>query len=63
MLRTGGVVPSCSVTSGLVAPASSGGSIEIEFAARVRMRITDVVNSATLKAAVAALVRWTAAMT
>ena len=38
-----------------VAPASSGGSIEIEFAAGARMRITGTVDAATLKAAVAAL--------
>ena len=38
-----------------VAPASSGGSIEIEFAAGARMRITGTVDAAALKAAVAAL--------
>jgi transposase len=38
-----------------VAPASSSGSIEIEFAAGARMRITGAVDAATLKAAVAAL--------
>ncbi|WP_247333993.1 hypothetical protein [Bradyrhizobium sp. 147] len=38
-----------------VAPSSSGGSIEIEFAAGARMRITGTVDAATLKAAVAAL--------
>ncbi|MCK1740384.1 transposase [Bradyrhizobium sp. 139] len=38
-----------------VAPTSSGGSIEIEFAAGARMRITGTVDAATLKAAVAAL--------
>lgn len=38
-----------------VAPASSGGSIEIEFAAGARMRITGTVNAATLKAAVGTL--------
>ncbi|WP_271609293.1 hypothetical protein [Bradyrhizobium sp. CCBAU 21359] len=38
-----------------VAPASSGGSIEIEFAAGARMRITGAVDAATPKAAVAAL--------
>jgi len=37
------------------APASSGGAIEIEFAAGARMRITGSVDAATLKAAVAAL--------
>lgn len=41
--------------SGLVVPTSSGGSIEIEFVAGVRMRITGAVDAATLKAAVAAL--------
>jgi len=49
------VVPDCGVTPGPVAPASSGGAIEIEFAAGVRMRITGAVDAATLKAAVAAL--------
>ena len=34
-----------------VAPTSRGGSIEIEFAAGARMRITGAVNAATLKAA------------
>lgn len=43
------------VTHGPVAPAGSGGSIEIEFAAGVRMRITGAVDAATLKATVAAL--------
>ncbi|MGY3487657.1 transposase [Bradyrhizobium sp. USDA 4011] len=38
-----------------VAPASSGGAIEIEFASGTRMRITGAVDAATLKAAVAAL--------
>jgi transposase len=42
-------------TSCPVAPSSSGGSIEIEFAAGARMRITGTVDAATLKAAVAAL--------
>lgn len=37
------------------APASSGGRIEIEFAAGARMRITGTVDAAALKAAVAAL--------
>ncbi|MBB4366915.1 hypothetical protein GGD65_007989 [Bradyrhizobium sp. CIR18] len=37
-----------------VAPASSGGSIEIELAAGARMRVTGTVDAATLKAAVAA---------
>jgi len=35
-------------------PVSSGGSIEIEFAAGARMRITRSVDAATLKVAVAA---------
>jgi transposase len=48
------VVTDCGVTPGPVAP-TSGGSIEIEFAAGVRMRITGTVDAATLKAAVAAL--------
>jgi transposase len=38
-----------------VAPANDGGSIEIEFAAGARMRITGAVDAATLKAAVATL--------
>jgi len=38
-----------------VAPTSSDGSIEIEFAAGARMRITGAVDTATLKAALAAL--------
>jgi len=37
------------------APAESCGSIEIEFAAGARMRITGAVDASTLKAAVAAL--------
>ncbi|RXH04521.1 IS66-like element accessory protein TnpA [Bradyrhizobium guangzhouense] len=41
-------------TSCPVAPSSSGGAIEIEFAG-ARMRITGTVDAATLKAAVAAL--------
>jgi len=49
------VVAESGSTSCLVAPASSGGSIEIEFAAGARMRITGTVDTATLKAAVAAL--------
>jgi transposase len=40
-------------TPGPVGPG--GGSIEIEFAAGTRMRITGSVDAATLKAAVAAL--------
>lgn len=38
-----------------VAPDSSGGSIESEFAAGARMRITGTVGAATLKATVAVL--------
>lgn len=38
-----------------VAPASSDGAIEIEFATGARMRISGTVDAATLKAAVAAL--------
>ncbi|WP_349630188.1 IS66-like element accessory protein TnpA [Bradyrhizobium manausense] len=49
------VVAEAGPTPGPVAPASSGGSIEIEFAAGARMRITGTVDAATLKAAVAAL--------
>lgn len=49
------VVPEAGPTPCPVAPASSGGSIEIEFAAGARMRITGAVDAATLKAAVAAL--------
>ncbi len=49
------VVAESGPTPGPVAPASSGGSIEIEFAAGARMRITGTVDAATLKAAVAAL--------
>src|ERR1700746_2522203 len=49
------VVPDSCVTPDPVAPASSGGAIEIEFAAGVRMRITGAVDAATLKAAGRAL--------
>lgn len=49
------VIPDCGGTPGPVGPASSGGLIEIEFAAGVRMRITGAVDAATLKAALAAL--------
>jgi transposase len=48
------VVAESGTTPCPVAPAS-GGSIEIEFAAGARMRITGTVDAATLKAAVAAL--------
>ena len=37
------------------AESAGSGSIEIEFAAGARMRITGTVDAATLKAAVAAL--------
>jgi transposase len=54
-----GFVPAMVVAEGPipdpVAPTSSGGSIEIEFAAGARMRITGAVDAATLKAAVTAL--------
>ncbi|MET4071277.1 hypothetical protein ABID58_006089 [Bradyrhizobium sp. S3.2.6] len=39
----------------LTAPSGSCGSIEIEFAAGARMRITGAVDAATLTAVVAAL--------
>jgi transposase len=39
----------------LTAPSGSCGSIEIEFAAGARMRITGAVDGATLTAAIAAL--------
>ena len=39
----------------LMAPSKRCGAIEIEFAAGARMRITGTVDTATLKAAVAAL--------
>ena len=39
----------------LTAPSGACGAIEIEFTAGVRMRITGVVDAATLKAVVAAL--------
>lgn len=39
----------------LTVPSGTCGAIEIEFAAGARMRITGVVDAATLKAAVAAL--------
>jgi len=48
------VAPGSRATPGPVRSAS-GGAIEIEFAAGVRMRITGAVDAATLKAAVAAL--------
>ncbi len=46
------LVPGSGATPGPVEPA---GTIEIEFAAGARMRITGAVDAATLKAAVAAL--------
>ena len=49
------VVAESGATPCPVVPASSGGSIEIEFATGVRMRITGAVDAATLRAAVAAL--------
>ncbi|WP_420831384.1 IS66 family insertion sequence element accessory protein TnpB [Bradyrhizobium acaciae] len=48
------IVAESAATSGPVGPAG-GGAIEIEFAAGARMRITGVVDAATLKAVVAAL--------
>ncbi|MHC2438677.1 IS66-like element accessory protein TnpA [Bradyrhizobium sp. USDA 4451] len=48
------VVPDSEVASCPVGPAD-GGTIEIEFAAKARMRITGAVDAATLTAAVAAL--------
>jgi transposase len=48
------VVAESGPTSCPVGPAG-GGSIEIEFAAGARMRITGTVDAATLKVAVAAL--------
>jgi transposase len=54
-----GFVPAMVAPVSETAPASassaSGGAIEIEFAAGVRMRITGAVDAATLTAAVAAL--------
>jgi transposase len=48
------VVPDSEVAPSPVGPAD-GGTIEIEFAAGARMRITGAVDAATLTAAVAAL--------
>jgi transposase len=48
------VVPDSGVTPGPGGPAGSG-TIEIEFAAGARMRITGAIDAATLKAALAAL--------
>jgi len=48
------VVPDSGAAPGSVGPASSG-TIAIEFATGVRMRITGTVDAAMLKAAVAAL--------
>jgi transposase len=53
-----GFVPAMVVAESGPTPApvgSAGGTIEIEFAAGARMRITGTVDAATLKAAVAAL--------
>ena len=54
-----GFVPAMVVPQSGAAPspvgAAGGGAIEIEFAAGARMRITGMVDAATLKAAVAAL--------
>jgi len=54
-----GFVPAMVVPKSGVAPdpakSAGSGSIEIEFAAGVRMRVTGTVDAATLKAAVAAL--------
>ena len=49
------VVAESGPTPGPVGPVGGGGSIEIEFAAGARMRIMGAVDTATLKAAVAAL--------
>jgi transposase len=48
------VVAESGLTPDPVGP-TGGGAIEIEFAAGARMRITGMVDAATLKAAVAAL--------
>ena len=52
-----GFVPAMVVAEAMPGPVRSadGGTIEIEFAAGTRMRITGTVDAATLKAAVAAL--------
>ena len=52
-----GFVPAMVVAEATSGPVQSvgGGTIEIEFAAGTRMRITGSVDAATLKAAVAAL--------
>jgi transposase len=54
-----GFVPAMVASGSEAAPAptgsASGGAIEIEFVAGVRMRITGAVDAATLTAAVAAL--------
>ncbi len=58
-VQQGGFVPAVVVAESGVTPGpvglAGGGSIEIEFAAGTRMRITGTVDAATLKAAVAAL--------
>jgi transposase len=48
------IVPNSEVTPGPVGPAGSG-TIEIEFSAGARIRITGAVDAATLRAVVAAL--------
>ena len=58
-VQQAGFVPAVVVAESGVTPGpvglAGGGSIEIEFAAGTRMRITGTVDAATLKAAVAAL--------
>src|SRR5438477_7146971 len=49
------VVAESGLTPCPVTPATSGGSIEIEFVAGARMRITGTIDAATLRAAVSAL--------
>src|SRR5439155_5967843 len=49
------VVAESGLTPCPVTPATSGGSIEIEFVAGARMRITGTIDEATLRAAVSAL--------
>src|SRR5437762_4796768 len=52
------VVAESGLTPCPVTPATSGGSIEIEFAAGARMRITGTVDAATLEGAVAVVGGW-----
>jgi len=55
-VHRGGFVPAMVVAESGAPPGPvGGGAIEIEFAAGARMRITGTVDTATLKAAVAAL--------